>query len=185
MRVGVRIIDYRFVQNAVIKASELGVGPVRIGYSRHREIVLGGRRLQLAPSVDLLLPYTNSTLEPLELSAFAALAARYRLGAANSFSARLGALVWGSSSSVGGATGRAAVSVLGQYERRIGTRGAFYGGLEVQGGWYGLGLDHLLFRLGFGRRVGTRSTLSVALLAPVLGAERTTGVLALGYDRGF
>ncbi len=178
---GMRVIDFRFVQNAVVTAHELAVGPVWIALTHGYPGRFLGRDAvwSWTGRLDLVATDRGSsvTTAAAALSAQGLLPLRRRLRLLG----RVAALGW-TAAPIDAPDGRVALSAAGDVNWQPRHRLALTGGVEVQGGWYGARLDHLLVRGGVRVRVGGyRLELSAA--APMLGAERTNLVVLFGLAR--
>ncbi len=182
---GMRAVDARFAQNAVIAEDEVGAGPVYLAVAaalgRHR---LAGRPLRLAWGLRLDLPWTDTTYgENAVVAATPQVAVALGLSPHLALHGRIGALLWLVRPPGDVQTRRAAVvsSDLGWTPLRV---LALSLGVEAQTGWYGATLDHLLVRGGVRLPLRCRNRLHLGAAAPVLGDERTdlVGELTFAHD---
>ena len=182
---GVRAVDARFAQNAVISEEEIGAGPFYLAVAgglglRHP----GGRPLRLAWGLRLDLPWTDTTY-----GATAVVAATPQVAAALGLTPRLvlhgraGALLWLARPPGDVETRRALVAssdIAWAPFRAL----ALAAGVEAQTGWYESALDHLLVRGGLRVPFRCRARLHLGAAVPLLGDERTdlVGELAFALD---
>jgi hypothetical protein len=182
---GIRAVDARFAQNAVIAEDEVGAGPVYLAVAaalgrRH----LGGRPLRLAWGLRLDLPWTDTTYgETAVVAATPQVAAALGLSPRLALHGRVAALLWLVRPPGDVQTRRAAVAssdVAWSPFRVL----ALSLGVEAQTGWYGATLDHLLVRGGVRVPFRCRNRLHLGAAAPVLGDERTdlVGELTFAHD---
>lgn len=179
---GIRAVDARFAQNAVIAEDEVGVGPAYLAVAgalglRH----LGARPLRLAWGLRLDLPWTDTTYGGTAvLAATPQVAASLGLAPRLALHARIGALLWLVRPPGDVQTRRAALlsSDLAWAPFRA---LALAAGVEAQTGWYGAALDHLLVRGGLRVPFRCRARLHLGAAAPLLGDERTDLVGELGF----
>jgi hypothetical protein len=182
---GIRAVDARFAQNAVIADDEVGAGPVYLAVaaalgSHH----LGGRPLRLAWGLRLDLPWTDTTYgETAVVAATPQVAAALGLSPRLALHGRIAALLWLVRPPGDVQTRRAAVvsSDVAWTPFRV---LALSLGVEAQTGWYGSTLDHLLIRGGVRIPFRCRNRLHLGAAAPVLGDERTdlVGELTFAHD---
>lgn len=180
--VGLRVVDFTFVQNAVIAVDELGYGPVSAHVALGGRAALAGRPLRTAAFARLELPFTRSRLDGSSGAAQLGAAATWLVGPRLRLHGRAAALGW-YASSTSGRDGRlaAALSVDAGW-RPVHWLGLFAGS-DVQVGWYGLGLDHVAVRLGGHWRVKGLWRVEAAVGRPLVGSERTDVAVGLGVRR--
>jgi hypothetical protein len=182
---GVRAVDARFAQNAVIAEDEVGAGPVYLAAAatlgRHH---LAGRPLRLAWGLRLDLPWTDTTYgSTAVVAATPQVAAALGLSPRLALHARLAALLWLVRPPDDVQTRRAAAlssDLVWTPFRAL----AVAAGAEAQAGWYGATLDHLLVRGGLRVPFRCRNRLHLGAAAPLLGDERTdlVGELTFTHD---
>ncbi|HEU5058717.1 MAG TPA: hypothetical protein VFU21_19425 [Kofleriaceae bacterium] len=179
---GVRAVDARFAQNAVIAEDEVGAGPLYLAAAatlgRHH---LGGRPLRLAWGLRLDLPWTDTTYgSTAVVAATPQVAAALGLSPRLALHARLAALLWLVRPPDDVQTRRAAAlssDLVWTPFRAL----AVAAGVEAQTGWYGATLDHLLVRGGLRVPFRCRNRLHLGAAAPLLGDERTDLIGELTY----
>jgi len=172
------VVDWRFVQTASYTADEFGLGPFVVGALLPRKLRLFGIEWAVAPAARLVLPPdTHVDVASMALEAAVHVGARPLHALAIQGSAVL--LGWGALPT-GGFLGRGAVqlSAGATLAPARWLRGSL--GLEAQTGWYGPGLDHILVRGGVS--VGRRHQVTLGVLAPLAGAERTDLVLDVRWS---
>jgi hypothetical protein len=181
LEIGIRALDLRFAQNAVLTRTELSTGPFWVAGVLPLLATLGGRELVVAGSLrwDVASSESGSAvrttaLAPALLATFAP-ADRVRLHA------RAALLLWGASTPIGFER-RTAVAASSDAALSVGRRFAVAAGVDAQAGWHRAGLDHLLAR-GAARVALGQSRLELAAAAPVAGAERTDLVLWIACSR--
>lgn len=162
-----------FVQNAVLKATEPGYGPLTVGATIGRDRRWRDRPLRLGLTTRVELPGTERRLGSSRVGGQLAALVTWRPTSRWFLHARLGVIgerTW----SALDASGRAGGLVGADVARGLGGGRLFVGvGVDTQLGWYRAGLDHLAARVGVGVAIagGWRTSLAVGL--PVVGAERT------------
>lgn len=178
---GLRAVDFRFVQNAVVTAHEFGVGPVYLAMTHAHETPMFGRDAVWSWTwrVDLLATDRGYSVT----TAAAAMSAQALVPVTRHLRllGRLAALGW-AAAPVDAPDGRGALSASSDVDWQPWHRLSLTGGAEAQGGWYGVGLDHLLVRGGVRLHLGGYR-LELGAAAPLLGAERTNLVVLLGVAR--
>ena len=182
---GIRAIDARFAQNAVITDDEVGAGPAYLtaaaALGRHQ---LAGRPLRLAWGLRLDLPWTDTTYgKTAVVAATPQVAGALGLSPRLVLHGRLAALLWLVRPPGDVQTRRAAAlsTDLAWTPARV---LALSLGIEAQTGWYGATLDHLLVRGGIRVPFRCRNRLHLGAAAPLLGDERTNlvGELTFAHD---
>jgi hypothetical protein len=174
----VRALRYRFVQNAVTKASGVQLGPITVGGAWAG--ALGeGARVALGGTIEV--PYTRDELDALHTSGELAGVVTAVLTPRTALHARLGG-VWMYASSAGGSTSRGGLRAGADLARRLGRSFALHAGVDVQAGWY-RGLDHVNVRVGATSRFGARWRGMVGIGLPIGGDERTNAIVDLGIIR--
>lgn len=171
---GVRAIDARFAQDAVLDRTDTSVGPFYLAAAaslgRHR---LAGRPLRLAWGLRLDLPWTDTHYRDLALvAATPQVAAALGLSPRLALHGRLAALLWLFRPPGDVQTRRAAALSTDLAWTPLRAL-ALALGAEAQTGWYGATLDHLLVRGGLRVPFRCRDRLHLGAAAPLLGEERT------------
>ena len=178
---GLRAVDFRFAQNAVVTAHAFAVGPVYLALTHAHPARMFGRDAIWSWTWRLDLPATNrgyhvtTTAAALSAQALVPMTRHLRL------LGRVAAFGW-AAAPVDAPDGRGALSASSDVDWQPWRRLALTGGAEVQGGWYGLGLDHVLARGGLRLHLGGYR-LELGVAAPLLGTERTNLVVLLGFAR--
>lgn len=182
---GIRAVDARFAQNAVIAEDEVGAGPAYLTAAAalgRRQ--LAGRPLRLAWGLRLDLPWTDTTYgETAVVAATPQVAGALGLSPRLALHGRLAALLWLVRPPGDVQTRRAAAlstDVAWTPFRVL----ALSLGVEAQTGWYGATLDHLLVRGGLRVPFRCKNRLHLGAAAPLLGDERTDliGELTFAHD---
>jgi hypothetical protein len=177
LSVAARVVDWRFVQNASLQATELGLGPVSAGIL----VPLRAGRWHLAPSLRLILPFTDTAYDvpagTVEAGFHAGLRASLRV-------TLLGGATFHTfvTSPPGTVHARGALALSAGTGLELARWFRVLAGVEVAGGWFGAGLDHLLVRGGLrfvSRRAGS---FDLVVAAPLAGEERTNLVLGLDWS---
>jgi hypothetical protein len=177
---GARLLDARFVQSAVLPMSELAAGPLRAWAVKPRETTLFGIDAIVSHALLLDIPATNFSLSVPSLAASPALLVTFKPSADFRWHARLAALLWAALPE-SGVDHRAALAASTDVALRTWSWLAFTAGVEVQGGWYGLGLDHLVPRGGARFGWGKGHAIELTAGTAVLGEERADLSMWLGY----
>jgi len=177
-----RLADYTYVQNAVIKAGETSYGPIEASAAYGRGAQLAGRELSWAVMLVTELPFTHSTLETtsgaLQLGAVVSWALSERI----SLHGRAATLAW-FASSAGGTSGRTAFALSSEASFGIVAGLEASAGADAQVGWYQRGVDHLLVRIGVHLRLAGPWRLEAAAGTAVAGAERADALIVVGVRR--
>lgn len=173
-----RVVDLAFVQNAVWKQTTATYGPVSVHAAASRRTTLNGRPLVQAVRARIALPYTQSRLDSTSGALQVTGVSTWQVRTRTRLHARATVLGW-FGSSVGGATARAALGLGADASWRANRWLSLTGGLDVQVGWHGVGLDHVAARAGFRWRIrgAWRGDVGLGAPVPLVGAER---VLAVG-----
>ncbi|MBK9037487.1 MAG: hypothetical protein IPL61_40625 [Myxococcales bacterium] len=178
----VRAAEVAFIQNAVWKIVEPTYGPLLVHGAFGAEAALAGRPLRVAVVAQAELPYTRSTIASstgaVQLAAVVTWQARARLR----IHARAAALGWYGRAVTGTSTRAAGLASLDASWRARRWLSADLG-VDVQGGWYGLGLDHVAARVGAHWRVIGPWRVAIAVGVPLVGAERQDVAASLGVRR--
>jgi hypothetical protein len=178
----VEVVDLTFAQTAVVTATDATYGPVSIHAALGRRV---GERLHVAGLMRVEIPFTRSALDASSGGAQAAGLATYAATDRLAVHGRAAALGW-YGTSAGGTTARAAALLSTDAAVRTWWWLDASAGLELQSGWYGLGLDHLALRIGTHAHLGAGPwRLDLGALIPLAGTERTdlAFTLALLRDR--
>ncbi|HUH04783.1 MAG TPA: hypothetical protein VML75_22455 [Kofleriaceae bacterium] len=178
---GARVLDYRFAQNAVVTARELAIGPVWLALTRVHPARLLGRGAAWSWTGRLEVPGSDLGYGITTGAAAVSLQGVVILGEGLQLLGRMAALGW-LAAPIDDPEARGAVAAALDFGWRPGARVGLTAGAEVQGGWYGASLDHLLVRGGGSLRLG-RFRLELAIASPLAGAERTDLVIVLGLAR--
>lgn len=179
---GLRLVDVAYVQNAVWKLTDAGYGPVLAHAALGDRVTLGGRALQRAVAVRLVLPFTESRLEGSTGAAQLAGVATWHLRPRLRVHGRAMVLGW-YGAAVTGTSVRGAVALSTDVSWRAVRWLTPTAGVDVQLGWYGAGLDHVAVRAGAHWRVKGRWRAEAAAGVPVLGAERQDVAVTVGVRR--
>lgn len=179
---GFRAVDVAFVQNAVWKKTEVSYGPLSAHGAASRRTTLRGRPLVQSVVVRLALPFTESRLDSTSGALQVQGLATWQVRTRTRLHARAMLLGWYGESLRTSTRGALAVAFDGSW--RANRWLALTGGVDVQTGWHGLGLDHVAARGGVRWRVrgNWRAELGVGL--PLLGTERqlVAGTFAVRRD---
>jgi len=179
--VTVQVVDYTFAQTAVVTASDATYGP----FSLHGAV---GRRYKerayVAAYLHTEVPFTRSILDSTLWGTQVAGLVTYDAHRRVALHGRVGGLFWFGSSEAGATSRGAGVISVDAAVRTVRWMDAF-AGLELQSGWYGVGLDHLATRIGAHWRIRGDWRVEVAGLVPLAGTERTTAAItvAVQHDR--
>ncbi len=175
---GLRILRYQFVQNAVNKVTKIQTGPVTLGGMWAGRLGDGSR---VALVATLEIPGTRYEQDTTHLGGELTAVISAAMSETTVLHARLGAL-GATAFSAGGSTHRFALRAGADLTRSFGHRLTLAAGADVEAGWYA-GLDHINLRLALHLRLTGpwRGQLGVGL--PVGGEERTNAILALGVVR--
>ncbi len=177
------VADFRFAQNASVKASELTYGPFALGLLWEGSLRVLGVPVSLAPALRLVVPASRLGVDGERGAGELALHLGLRPRRWLSLDAHVGALVQLFEAADGGTS---------QFHQAYAALGAgivlrdwlaLLAGGEAGFGWYGAGLDHLLVRGGLRFAVGRAGTFDLAVAAPVAGSERTDLLVLLGWSQ--
>lgn len=175
----VRVVDVTFAQTAVLTATEATYGPISvhgaIGTAQSDDLHLGGE-------LRVELPFTRAIGEPSSAGAQLAGLATYAAHDTVALHGRAALLGW-YATSAGGTDTRGAGLVSVDASIRAITWLRASAGLELQGGWYRSGVDHLAARLGAHWRVVGPWRVDVGAVVPIAGEERTDLAFTLGLRR--
>lgn len=180
--IGARLVDYRFAQSAVFTANEFSVGPVHLDVLRPSKRTWFGQPLVLSHGFRFDVPYTNSSDGSFTLSASPSIMATMFLSPSLHWHGRVSALLW-SVLPDAGADGRSALLGSTDLSYSPYSLTSLLIGTEVQGGWYGLGLDHWQVRGGMRIRAGASGAMELSAGTALAGNERADLVLWFGYRR--
>ncbi len=178
--VGARIVDYRFAQSAVFTDAELALGPLSVSALRPRATTLWGRAAVIAHSMRFELPLSNSSDENLKVTASPAYLLTLMASDSLHVHGRVAGLLW-SNLADSGVDARAALLASADLAYVPLSAISLLVGADVQGGWYGLGLDHVLPRVGMRVAIGDEGAVEVSAGSALLGSERTDLVFWFGY----
>lgn len=179
---GVRLVDYRFAQSANFTDGEYSLGPITVGVLRPRHTSLWGYSLVTAHALRFELPFTNIHNDDLTITASPSLLATMMVSSRLHLHARSSVLLW-SVLPAAGPDSRAALLASSDVAYAVFPLLAVTVGTEVQGGWYGLGLDHLLARVGMRASIGSEGAIEFSAASILAGSEQTDFVVWLGYRR--
>lgn len=173
LSIQLRLVDYEFVQNAVNKSTNAGVGPIVFGGAAGKPI---GDTARAALVVRVELPFTRDQMDTLRSAGELGGVVTGFVGHAVTLDARLSALGMHASSLAGSTSRlafRAGTDVVWQPRTTVGLQA----GAELMAGW-SKGFDHVLLRAGVHWAVhGGPWRLRSGIGAPVGGSERTTAVV--------
>lgn len=178
--VGAKMLDARFVQSAVFTDTEFNVGPLYLTIAKPKPKTWWGKPVVVSHALRLNIPVTTTSDENLTVSASPSLSASLSLTRSLDLHSRLSALLW-STLPKSGADSRTAV----QSSIDLGYSPASFLSLlvggEAQGGWYGLGLDHLQARAGLRVSAGSTGAIELSAAQVLAGEEGAALVVWLGY----
>lgn len=173
LSIQLRVVDYEFVQNAVNKITNAGVGPIVIGGAAGKPI---GDTARAAIVVRVELPFTRDQMDTTRTSGELAGVVTGALGHAVTLNARLSALGMHASSLAGSTSRlalRAGTDLVWQPRATVGVQA----GADLMAGW-SHGFDDVLLRAGVHWAIhGGPWRLRSGIGAPVGGSERTTAVV--------
>jgi hypothetical protein len=178
--IGARLIDYRFAQSAVFTADEVSGGPVYLEVLRPAKRNWFGYPAVLGHGLRVDVPYSNSSDDSFTLSASPSVMASVFLSTSMHLHGRVAALLW-SVLPDSGADGRTALLASSDFSYAPHSRIGLLVGTELQGGWYGLGLDHLQARAGLRVRTGDSGAIELSAGTALAGSERADLVAWIGY----
>jgi len=178
--VGARLLDYRFAQSAVFTEGEFSVGPISVGVLRPRSTQWWGIPVAIGHAIRFEVPYTNSSDENLTVAASPTFLVTLTPASTFHIHSRIAALLW-SVLPEAGADSRAALLASTDIAYAPASVFALTTGIEAQGGWYGVGLDHIQARAGFRTGIGAVGALEVSAGTTLAGAERNDLVFWIGY----
>jgi hypothetical protein len=175
-----RGLSYEYVQNAVIKVSELSYGPLQLHAKASTDWQLAGRPAAAAIYLQATVPLSSSldtTVTGGQLSS------NLTLGLAKSWllHTRMGLIV-GATSSSGGNTFRAAARAGVDVNFHAARWVSLAAGLDVQGGWY-RAFDHLMPKITGHFRVSGPWRVESGFAVPLFGSERADLLFSLGGAR--
>jgi hypothetical protein len=172
-----RAVDALYVQNAVIKTTDLAYGPLVVHAAIGRPLAGG----QLALRVDAEVPGSRADTATFRVAGGVTAAYSAFVGPRLVVHARLGGLASYASSS-GGSTARGMGRLGGDLVWWARPSLAVAVGLDLQAGWYH-GFDDTMVRVALHGRLrgGWRAQLGIG--APLLGAERANAAVTLGVLR--
>jgi hypothetical protein len=178
--VGAQLVDYRFAQSAVFTKGDLAIGPVSIGVLRPRTTSWWGIPVAVGHAIRFEIPYTNSSDQNLTVAASPAFLATLTPSRVLHIHARMAALLW-SVLPESGADSRLALLASTDIAYAPANIFAITTGVEAQGGWYGVGLDHVQARAGLRTGLGASGVLELSAATTLAGAERNDLVFWVGY----
>ena len=175
----IRLVELTFAQTAVLTATETAYGPISlhgaIGEAQSENLHIGGQ-------LRVELPFTRAIGQPSTAGAQLAGLATYRAHDRVAVHGRAAMLGW-YGASVGGTDLRGGLLVSTDASVRTVSWLHAAVGLELGGGWYRSGVDHLAARLGAHWRVFGPWRVDLGALVPLAGEERTDVAFTLGLRR--
>lgn len=180
--VGARIVDYRFAQSAVFTDAELALGPVSLGVLRPHQSSWWGQPVVTSHALRLEVPGTHGGGQPLTIAASPSFLLTMMPSPQLHVHGRVAGLLW-SVLPGSGPDSRSALLASSDVAYAPFSYFAVTLGAEVQGGWYGLGLDHLLARAGLRAAINKDNAIELSAANAIAGAERADLVVWLGYRR--
>lgn len=178
---GARFVDYRFAQSAVFTDGEFSVGPISLGVLRPQRKSWWGVPVVSSHGLRFELPLTNSSDQNITVSASPTALVTMMPSSQLHLHGRLAGLLW-STLPESGADSRAALIASTDVAYAPVSFLAATAGVEAQGGWYGLGLDHLIARGGLNIPIGDDNALQLSIAHSFAGAERADMIFWLGYQ---
>ena len=178
---GVRVIDYRFTYDSILRDDEANVGPVYVSALRSTRSSWFGRPVAVGHALRFELPLTSSETDATVVAAAPSFHVRMPLGPSIAVHGRAIALLWAALPDAGPDT-RAALGLGSQAVAAVTDWLAVSAGLDLQGGWYGRGLDHLAGRAGLRVQAGRGHVVEAATLAPLVGEEVHDLAFVLGVS---
>lgn len=174
-----RLADVTFAQTAVLAVTELQYGPAVAHVALEKVL---SEDLHVAGLFAVELPFTRSDVETSTAGSQLAALATWRAADRVALHGRLAALGWYGASAGGTSTRGAIVASSDAAIRTVHWLDAF-AGLELSGGWYRGGVDHLAARAGVHWRVKGPWRVDVGALVPIAGEERLDLAFTLGVRR--
>ncbi|HUS29645.1 MAG TPA: hypothetical protein VMZ53_14125, partial [Kofleriaceae bacterium] len=173
LSVHVRVVDYAFVQNAVNKVTNTGLGPVVLGAAAGKAM---SETARAALVLRVELPFTRDNMDTMRSAAEIGGVMTGKLSSSVTLNARLSALGMHASSLAGSTSRlafRAGTDVVWQPRRTIGLQA----GAELQAGWT-RGFDAVLLRAGIHWAIhGGPWRFRSGIGAPIGGTERTNAIV--------
>lgn len=180
--ISLRALDGVFVQNAVLKVTDLGYGPL----GAHVAVATRGRAFGVprrsAHYLRLELPYTRSRLDGSSGAAQLGHASTWLLTGKLQFHGHVALLGWYASSTAG-RDARSSLSASADVGWLAISWMTVFAGGDAQLGWYGWTSPVLAARLGLHARVKGLWRVETALGRPLLGDERADFHFNLGLRR--
>ena len=180
--IGARVVDYRFAQSAVFTADEFSFGPLHVDALRPDNRNWFGKPVVLSHAIRLELPLTNTSDDNLTVSVSPSMIASMFVSDKMHLHGRVAGLLWSVLPDSGPDSRAALLSSLDLGYSPV-SFASLLVGTEVQGGWYGLGLDHLQARAGLRIAAGSGAAIELSAGTALLGSERADIVTWLGYRR--
>lgn len=180
--IGARLADFRFAQTGAFKADELSAGPIHVSALRPSKRRWFGNEVVLSHGLGVNIPWTNSGNDNFTLSVTPSVMSTMFLSPKLHVHGRVAVLLW-SVLPEAGADGRAALLGSSDVGYAPLSFASLIAGAQVQGGWYGLGLDHVQVRGGLRVAVSEKGALELSAGSVVAGRERADLVVWLGYRR--
>ncbi len=174
-----RAADYRFAQSAVFTDGDLQAGPLSFGVLRPLKKRWWNIPTRVGHSLRFDIPRTNLADNSVTVSASPSLLATLMPSSNFHVHGRISALLW-SVLPEAGADSRAALLTSLDASYAPASVFSLVAGAELQGGWYGLGLDHLQGRAGLRFGVGS-GAIELSAASVVAGSERSDLVAWIGY----
>ncbi len=180
--IGARVVDYRFAQTAVFTADEFAFGPIHVDALRPENRNWFGKSVVLSHAIRLELPLTNTSDDNFTLAVSPSVMASMFLSEKMHLHGRVAGLLWSVLADSGPDSRAALLSSVDLSYAPLSFASLLVGG-EVQGGWYGVGLDHLQARAGIRIAAGSGAGIELSAGTALLGSERADIVTWLGYRR--
>jgi hypothetical protein len=169
----VRLVDFSFVQNAVNKVTNTGVGPIVVGAAAGKPIADAALA---AVVLRIELPFTRDEMDTTRSSGELAGVVTGRLAHRLTLNARLSVLGMHASSTAGSTSRlafRAGTDLVWQPRRTVGLQA----GTDLMAGW-SHGFDHVLVRAGIHWAIrGGPWRFRSGIGLPLGGSERTNAVV--------
>lgn len=181
LSVGTRLIDYRFAQNAVVTGDELSAGPLYLAAASAADVAVAGRPLTWAWKLRFDVPWTDTSSDVAVIAASPQLAAVWALARQWRIHGRMAALLW-AARPPGDVLVRRAGLASSEVAWTPLTWLSVAGGAETQVGWYGLGLDHFMAKIGARFAFGPGWRMELGVSVPLAGSERTDAAALLGVS---
>jgi len=178
--VGARLLDYRFTQTAVFTTADLTLGPVHVDVVRPARSNWWGKPLVLSHALRVEIPRSNLSDDNIVVALSPSIMSSMFVSPAVHWHSRAAALLW-TALPDSGPDGRAALIVSSDLAYSPLSFASLLVGTEVQGGWYGLGLDHLQVRGGLRIATGEFGAVELSAGTAIAGEERADLIGWIGY----